>query len=204
MAKNNKQIIWIALIIVVVVGIVSIRQEKKEAASPLIITDLINIDVSNLVNGISFAGCEYDALMVYIGDASQICCPINYEWGAYSYPQNYYDDGTYTTTAQAHFKYELYSCPLSIPKGRYVKLSYDGTYINVYLPSINTGDWNRLYPSSTGETYYDSGLTNPACTYSNGCIGGVTYSNFLSYKDSYISGGDFTTFITSANNWISS
>lgn len=33
---------------------------------------------------------------------------------------------------------------------------------------------------------------------------GVTYSNFISYKESYLSSGDFTAFISNANSWINS
>lgn len=80
-----------------------------------------------------------------------------------------------------------------------------GTVSNGYGVSIEdscAGTTIREYYCSNGyiklkEESCSGGCNNGACIND-----GITYTSFISYKDSYVSGGDFSTFITKANGWI--
>jgi len=203
--------------VMLVVGIIALlilsssqkKEYKKQGGTSLMITNLENIIVPIFM-------VSPDDVRLYIANMSE---PFNSVCQSFGYsnlvlsPPSYTDrtswpcGGEFINSRQTriHFDYENYNPDhYNINTGDSITLIYDGGQnLIVYLPEIKElySDFN-LYISTTGETYYDSSLTQDACTYSNGCRASL-YSQFLLEKYAYINGGSsFNTFITNANPWI--
>ena len=153
------------------------KEMKKMAGAPLMMTDMTDIapNIYYMIPSNINVGCDhgeteggfnigltqvsYDVLGQFDGDS----------YGGYSYTDEY----EYGTARQVdiYVSTGYWLCNIWIQEGEFIDITYDnGQTKRIYLPEVIGEELFFLYPSTTGETYYDSALTNDACTYGNGCI----------------------------------
>jgi len=185
-----KKAIWI---IMAIVAVALISVQKKEAAAPLMITDLTGIDVT----GISYRDYAVNEAYILVSGISPT------EIKGQSYIANgFYVDNNEINSLQAQLNFEvLNNNILQLSDTDYIILYYDGTEKTIYLPYYNDVSFVpalQLYPASDGSTYYNKELTNLAKQAPTS-----DYQLFLDAKDDYIDGTDeLTEFIGRANAWL--
>lgn len=174
------------------------KEIKKIAGSPMVITDMENVDGSGLTvqnygypDGIFFSVrsiSPFEVKCIFYVDSFQ------------------YVDGLNEVSGGIRIYVGRLDAPLiDLHEGDYITLTYDGSQtLDVYFPLYQSADNKYFYIATTGETYYDFALTQDACTYANGCRVELVYDYpyFTEQKDIYLNGGDFNTFITDANQWV--
>lgn len=161
---------------------------------PLMITDLENIDTSGLTNEIW--GC-YDCWQFSF---EHFITPLGL--GLYVLDEVGWADDQVGLDEPFRILLEGSEVPADVRSGDFLSITYDGGQTKkIYLSAHNSIYDQVWYVANDGSTYYDSALTQEACTFANGCAG-ITYQYFLNEKTTYLNGGNFNTFITNANQWL--
>ncbi len=149
--------------------------------SHLKIIDLTDIQLTGIINT-SYGEPDYWGFAVYSGTT----LAPNEPKGFTHVDDLVYHDEYETTSYNSTFIQigENVGTP-EISAGEYVTLYFDGTSLNVYLPKIDDsiGSGINLYVANDGSTYYDQYLTQDACTYDNGCIGGNNSPDWIYQED---------------------
>ncbi len=142
------------------------KEMKKMAGAPLMITDLDDVTSTLAYQGTGYmfgiSELDYDQYGNYYpdqygGDFFEDTDENDMVLQAVRIVITEYDAGTHTY----------------IPIRSILSIIYDvGQTLDIYLPYFD-GTEVVLYPSITGETYYDEILTQDACTFDNGCASAI-------------------------------
>lgn len=128
---------------------------------PLVLTDLEGINLSKVY----FQDYFESGLWAYVkSNATHELKGSNF------LPGQTYSDGTEINTDQAQLIVESDVELITVLAGDLITLYYDNTNLNLFMPPVSGESYMIVYPALDGSTYFDSELTQDACTVNNGCV----------------------------------